>query len=60
MADVQDVKKKGDWYTVKGRSADGRPVSVDIPAPAVEGKTRKEAQALFERSIERMKEHGGT
>lgn len=55
-----DVQKKGEWYTVKGRASNGREVSVDIPAPTVEGRTRKDAEALFARSIERMQNHAGT
>lgn len=54
---MTEVSKRGDWYTVKGRASDGREVSVDIPAPTVEGHSRRDAEKLFERSIERMKDH---
>lgn len=55
-----EASKNGEWYTVKGRASNGREVSVDIPAPNVDGKSRKEAQELFARSIERMKDHAGS
>lgn len=54
---MTEVNKNGEWYTVKGRASDGKIVSVDIPAPSVEKLSRGDAQKLFERSIERMKDH---
>lgn len=47
---VEEVRKRGEWYTVKG-SVDGRQTSVDIPANQVEGKGQKDARKLFERGL---------
>ncbi len=51
---MPEVEKKGDWYRVRGTDSAGRAQSVDIPAPSVEKLSRKEAEALFRRSIERI------
>ena len=48
--DLTRVSKRGDWYTVEGY-VKGRKTSVDIPAPSVESKTRREAEALMRRSV---------
>lgn len=54
MAEITEVKdKKQDWYTVKG-VAQGRQVSVDIPAPYIDGKSNAEAKKVFEQSLERV------
>lgn len=57
MSDVKEVQKKGDYYVVSGRSGD-REVSAHIPAPTVEGLSRKDAEGLFRRSVERVAEMG--
>jgi hypothetical protein len=51
ITEVQD--KKQDWYKVKG-VVNGKQVSVDIPAPYVDGKSRDEAKKVFERSLEQV------
>ena len=48
--EVKEVTKRGDWYTVKGVS-NGREVSVDIPANAIDGKTRRDAIEQMKRGI---------
>lgn len=47
---ITRVTKRGDWYTVEGVSG-GRKTSVDIPAPSVESRDRKSAEALMRRSL---------
>jgi hypothetical protein len=47
---MPDVSKRGEWYTVKG-VVNGRVVSADIPANQVEGKSRKDAEKVFERGL---------
>lgn len=55
MAEITEVReKKQDWYTVKGVDSRGKQVSVDIPAPYVDGKDRKAAEKVFKESIERV------
>lgn len=49
--EVSEVKKTGDWYTIKGH-VKGREVSVDIPAPQVEGRTVGNAREFFKKSLE--------
>lgn len=48
--DLTRVEKRGDWYTVEGY-VKGRKSSVDIPAPSIESKTRREAESLMRRSV---------
>lgn len=47
---VTEVTKKGDWYHVKGGIGDKRG-SYEIPASSVEGRSRGDAQRMFERGI---------
>jgi len=53
---VQNVSKRGDWYTVKGY-VNGRPVSADIHAKDVDGKSRQEAERNLRRSVELVAEY---
>lgn len=48
---ITEVTKKGEWYTVKGRTKDGRSGSVDIPAASVETQSRDKAEAMMRRGI---------
>ena len=48
--DLTHVDKKGEWYKVEGY-VDGRKVGVEIPAPTIESKTRREAESLMRRSL---------
>lgn len=49
---VTDVRKKGEWYTIKGK-ADGREASVDVHAKHFEGQG---GAALARRSLLGVKE----
>ena len=49
-AEVTRVSKRGDWYTVEGY-ASGKKVSIDVPAPSIDGASRREAEALMRRSL---------
>lgn len=53
---VKDVKKRGDWYVVKGVSG-GREVSVDIPANQIDGKSRDKAHELFQKGLKTVAEN---
>ena len=48
--DLTHVNKRGEWYTVRG-VIKGLETSVEIPAPTIESKTRREAEALMRRSL---------
>ena len=48
--DLTRVTKRGEWYRVEG-VANGKQGRVDIPAPSVEGRSQKDAEGLFRRSI---------
>ena len=48
--DLTKVDKRGEWYTIKGMIK-GRETSVEIPAPTIESRTRREAESLMRRSL---------
>lgn len=48
--EITRAVKRGEWYTVEG-VAGGKKTSVDIPAPTVESRSRRDAEALMRRSI---------
>lgn len=48
--DITHVEKRGDWYVVKG-VAKGEHGSVEIPAHAIEGKSKEEAAKLMKRGV---------
>lgn len=57
---ITGVSKRGEHYTVTG-VAEGRPVTVHIPAPSVEGTDRKAAEAYMRRGLlgtKRMEDRG--
>jgi len=54
ITEVRD--KKHDWYTIRG-VVNGHHVSVDVPGPAVDGKSRKDAEALFKRGLRNVADH---
>ena len=44
--------KRGEHYTIEGVDRrTGQKASVEIPAPTLEGRSRKDAEALMRRSI---------
>jgi hypothetical protein len=47
---IQEVTKRGEWYTVKGGSGSEH-ASVEIPANTVESRSRGDAEALFRRGL---------
>ena len=48
--DLTRVSKKGSWYTVEGYVG-GRKTSVEIAAPDIESRSRREAESLMRRSV---------
>lgn len=56
---ITKVDKRGEWHTVKGIVA-GKEVTAHIPAPSLDGRQRKDAEALIRRTLlgtSRMPEH---
>lgn len=51
MDNIKRVQKKGDWYVVEG-VYNGRPVSADIHAKDVDGKSRADAERALKRAVE--------
>jgi len=49
--EITEVSKRGEWYSVKGRTRDGRTASVDIPAASIEVMSREKSEALMRRSV---------
>ena len=47
MEKVTEVKKRGEWYTVKGSQG----TSIDIPANQIDSRKEKDARALMERGL---------
>lgn len=52
-----EATKRGDWYTVKGEVA-GKRVSADIPAPYIDGKSRKAADEVMKRALQQVAQAG--
>lgn len=47
---ITRADKRGEWHTVEG-IVDGKKVTAHIPAPSIDGKPRKDAEALIRRSL---------
>jgi hypothetical protein len=60
QVEITRVDKRGDWHTVEG-VVKGKKVQAHIPAPSLEGRPRKDAEALIRRSlfgVSRMEDSG--
>lgn len=47
---ITKVEKRGEYHEVEGR-VNGRKVTAGIPAPSLDGRTRKDAEALIRRTL---------
>lgn len=48
--DLTRIEKRGEWYKIEGR-VKGRKTVVEIAAPDIESKSRREAESLMRRSV---------